>query len=199
MPKGWLFNFFYDHQLHKDKNQPHCQFFRNFKFLNIKIIFYRPKKSHFIVASVKKSTLPSYLKRFQIPHTDPIEMMTCMMGNDWSAVFGKMWKHHRSLIRLLRQMEWEVWKLLFLFCKEGPNTLIKAQSKKWKVILKKRRTIFISKYRALTLTNLYPSCQPDFFLSGWCLRDQLNLSWFWAESKSWWASIDSVEMFWGRW
>ena len=173
MPKGWLFNFFYDHQLHKDKNQPHCQFFRNFKFLNIKIIFYRPKKSHFIVASVKKSTSPSYLKRFQIPHTDPIEMMTCMMGNDWSAVFGKMWKHHRSLIRLLRQMEWEVWKLLFLFCKERPNTLIKAQSKKWKFILKKRRTIFISKYRALTLTNLYPSCQPDFF----CQVGVLGTSW----------------------
>ena len=139
MPEGWLFNFFYDHQLQKDDNQPHCQFFRNFKFLNIKIIFYRPKKLHFIVASVKKSTSPSYLKRFQIPHTDPIEMMTCMMGNDWSAVFGEMWKHHRSLIRLLRQMEWEVWKSL-LFCKwqrRAQHLHRSPKSNIWKVLLKK--------------------------------------------------------------
>ena len=124
----------------------------------------------------KKITSPSYLKRFQIPHTDPIEMMTCMMGNDWSAVFGKMWKHHRSLIRLLRQMEWEVWKSL-LFCKwqRGPQHLHQSPKQYMKSYAGKRRTIFISKSKqGAYIDKLISLLSGWFFLSGWCLRDQLN-------------------------
>ena len=123
----------------------------------------------------KKITLPSYLKIFQIPHTDPIEMMTCMMGNDWSAVFGKMWKHHRSLIRLLRQMEWEVWKSL-LFCKwqRGPQHLHQSPKQYMKSYAGKRRTIFISKFKQGAYIDKHIPPVRLTFLSGCCLRDQLN-------------------------
>ena len=89
--------------------------------------------------------------------------MTCMMGNDWSAVFGKMWKHHRSLIRLLRQMEWEVWKSL-LFCKwqRGPQHLHQSPKQYMKSYAGKRRTIFISKFRQGAYIDKLIS-----LLSGW--------------------------------
>ena len=114
----------------------------------------------------RKITSPSYLKRIQIPHTTPLRWWLAWWGTIdrlFLAKCGNIIAHSSGFyVKWSERCENHYY---FANGKEDLNTFIKAQSNIWKVMLEKDGQFSsVSLDRALTLTNLYPSCQVDFFV-----------------------------------